>query len=496
MVAANRPGSASGRRLLVGSAAPAGLGSFINRDQGLYFYAGQQVADGHLPYVNVFNRSGPGAHLAPGVGVLLARLLGTDELTTLRVLYVLVGVATVTIAYILGRDLFGRWPGLVAPAALLGMHIFVTSSVRGFSDKLLVTLITEIGLLLLLRGKWLMAGLTIGVGAITWQPALLAAAPAAAAIALLVGPATWKLRLRRVLMLMIGGAAPLALCLAVYAAAGRLQLFLDCFMLVNSKSATPRTVSSRFSDALRLAEVGVGSATAALVGLVGLVMIVGLAIRAAASSTERATPEGAIVVGFGVYTVCGVAWTMLDFDSGPDLLILAPAAALGLAGLVHLVSHVVPQRAGQAICVVLVAVCLLPTVMLLPETNDGWRVEEQREVSETVIYALPDDATVLSIEAPQAMALTGRTNPTRFQLYGRFVADYLDRRRPGGYPAYRANLRRSRPEVVVVGNGPAPPWVERMLAEDGYTRVATAPMLRFWVVDEYADTVRAALPKN
>ena len=83
-----------------------GFQGMLTRDLGIYSYAGQQVADGVPPYLGVLNRAGPLAHVLPGVGALVARLGGLDDVITMRVLFMLMATAAVCVSYLLGRDLF------------------------------------------------------------------------------------------------------------------------------------------------------------------------------------------------------------------------------------------------------------------------------------------------------------------------------------------------------------------------------------------------------
>ena len=69
-----------------------GFGGVLNRDLGVYAYAGQQFADGVPPYEGILNRAGPLAHMLPGVGMVAGRLVGVDDVTSARVLFMLFAV--------------------------------------------------------------------------------------------------------------------------------------------------------------------------------------------------------------------------------------------------------------------------------------------------------------------------------------------------------------------------------------------------------------------
>jgi hypothetical protein len=85
---------------------PHGFDGYLTRDLGLYSYGGQLVAEGVPPYVGTLNRAGPLAQLIPGVGAFVARTVGADDLLGMRVLLMLLSVACVGVAYLLGRDVF------------------------------------------------------------------------------------------------------------------------------------------------------------------------------------------------------------------------------------------------------------------------------------------------------------------------------------------------------------------------------------------------------
>src|SRR5215213_9878371 len=73
-----------------------GVHGTLTRDLALYSYAGQQVANGVPPYLGVLNRAGPLAHALPAIGVWVARLVGSDDVITMRVLFLLVATACTT----------------------------------------------------------------------------------------------------------------------------------------------------------------------------------------------------------------------------------------------------------------------------------------------------------------------------------------------------------------------------------------------------------------
>src|SRR5665809_119769 len=89
-----------------------GFGGLLTRDLALYAYSGQQFAEGVPPYVAVLNRAGPLAHMVPGLGAMIARALGTDDLLTMRVLMMVLSAVAVCSPTCSDATPFARgWPG-------------------------------------------------------------------------------------------------------------------------------------------------------------------------------------------------------------------------------------------------------------------------------------------------------------------------------------------------------------------------------------------------
>src|SRR5688500_7315722 len=131
----------------------------LTRYLGIYSYAGQQVADGVPPYLGVLNRAGPLAHVLPGVGALVARVGGFDDLVTMRVFFMLLATAAVCVCYLLGRDLFdSRAAGLVSAGALLSFHGFIEYASNGPREKTPMTLFVLAALWAVVHRRWFAAG--------------------------------------------------------------------------------------------------------------------------------------------------------------------------------------------------------------------------------------------------------------------------------------------------------------------------------------------------
>jgi hypothetical protein len=206
----------------------------------------------------------------------------------------------------------------------------------------------------------------------------------------------------------------------------------------------------------------------------GLVALVALGARAARHVVRRrpeeTAPAGAVALAsLGTAAVVGVAWTLSAVNGAPDLFVLLPFAALGVAGAVEAAgAHLGRTRRWALVAVVTVVATGAATVLSV--TTRSHLLEEQRSDIAAVLGAAPLGASMLSINAPEVLALAGRVNPTGLQVFDQTMEHYLDRTRPGGLAGYAGWVARLRPTFVVVGRHYERRWPEPMLASD-YWRV-------------------------
>jgi hypothetical protein len=445
-----------------------GLDGPLTRDLGVYAYAGQQVADGVAPYLGILNRCGPLAHVIPGAGVAAARLVGGDDVVGIRVLFLLLAAACVGVTYVLGRDLFrSRLAGLAAAAALLCFEGFIQLAAGGPREKTAMVLFLVIALLAVVHRRWAAAGFFIALSALTWQPVLPAALAGAVAAALLGLSAG---RLRALAGIAVGGLVPSALTVGAYAAIGELQVFLDDFLLINARYTNQRGfLSNPAASWHRLAEGYGASLTVLVVGVVALLVLTAVALVRRTSLQE---PRTGGLVAAGVTLVVSLLWTMRAYNNWPDAFLFLPLAALGIGGLAGELRRRLPVRAAV---VVTVAWVLVATSMAISYTvttrNDG--LSHQRASVAAALSVVPD-AQILSIEAPEALVLAGRRNPSRIQLFGAGLLHYLDDTWPGGADGYgRWVTDESRPELIAIGLSRGH-WLRPHLKES-YARVGRGP---------------------
>ena len=237
-----------------------GFHGALTRDLGVYSYAGQQVAHGVPPYDGILNRAGPLAHILPGVGVLLARLGGFDDVVTMRVLFMLIATACVCVTYLAGRDLFrSRAAGLVTAGTLLAFHCFIQYASNGPREKTPMTLFIVVALWAVTRRWWLTAGMCVSLGTLCLQTSFFSTFAAVVVGALLLAHGH---RLRALGRIALGGLVPVVVLGVWFALAGSLSSSIDAFYLMVQAADQPSVEDAHRSIINLAAAATVASSTA------------------------------------------------------------------------------------------------------------------------------------------------------------------------------------------------------------------------------------------
>lgn len=450
----------------------------LTRDLGIYAYAGQTVADGEPPYVGVMNRSGPLAHLVPGVGAAAARLVGANDLLGMRVLFLVLSVLCVWVVYLVARDLYEtRFAGVVAAGLLVCIPGFIFYATGGPREKTTMMLLFALALLAAVHRRWAWAGVAVALTTLTWQPAFLPLVVAVAGAALLAPRGE---RLRGLAAIVAGGTVTTALTAAYFAAAGAFGDFLDGFVLIHLRY----TYQTGMYDDLEAQWEGLVGAFETSLNFViaGLGLTLVLAARNLLVRRRRHDHLGRVQIIIGVATLVGLVWSWRVFNGWADALVLVPLAALGLAGLAAWLGELLPRTAATALVAAWVVV--VAALGLDWSLNEGSRLlpKQQRE-SDAVFAALPADATLFSVEAPQPLVLTGRTNLTQHQMFRAGLIFYVDASWPGGLAGYAADVSAAEPTVIAIGRYARFAWVRPILGSD-YTAIGTSPGWTWYVRDD------------
>jgi hypothetical protein len=460
-----------------------GFDKALTRDLAVYTYGGQRFLEGDPPYVGILNRAGPLAHALPGVGIWLGRLVGLSDLHGARAFYMLIAVGCVCLVYVVVRDLTRlRTAALVAAAAFLGFQGFLDLATNGPREKTPMVLCLLAVFLAVRHRRWATAGVFVALATLIWQPVFFVAV-VTAVVGGLLAP---RHRLRALLRIAVGGIVPTALVLIYYAANGALQTFADAFFLINAEYTSQPGVLANVPANWASLRSGYGPSLVLI--LAGLAAMPVPAVRWARVAWRYRDVHAATYVALGAGWLGGLIWCAVAFNGWPDLFVMLPIAAIGVGWAAGVVLRRLRVRAAVAAALTL---ALAGTAYATVFSVDS-RVDDlgKQEASISGVFAAgPPDATVLSMEAPQVLVLTGRTNPTPYQMFDHGFSNYLAATYPGGLGGFLAWIQRTHPTYIVTKTNLVQPWFQPWL-EENYVHVGNTRRFRWWVTDTVTKDVR------
>lgn len=448
-----------------------GFGGTLTRDLALYAYSGQQFAEGEPPYVSVLNRAGPLAHIVPGLGAAVARVVGTDDLITQRALMMVLSVAAVWLMYVVGRDAFeSRLAGATTATSLLLLQGFVTYATGGPREKTTMMLLVVCTMLAVTHRRWAWAGASVALATLTWQPVFVAGAAMTVA-------ATLALPGRRIpgalLRFAVGGIVPTALVCGYFLAVGAFRDFLDGFYLINAEYTDQSGLREFLGNELQeVVDAFDWSLWVLLAGLAASMLLALLRVR----GLDRTDPRQVAVVAFGAATAASILWSFRVFNGWADAVFVFPMAAAGLGGLVLLLARRLPSVATVPAAATFAVVGLVASGVTSATTRQD-NLEPLRDVTEALLAAGGPGASVQSVGAPQPLVFGNLRNPIRDQMFIAGLQDYLDENRPGGLAAIGEQIGEDEPTFVTMDHPSWYPWAFPTLDEEyvelGRTQLVT-----------------------
>ena len=449
----------------------------LSRDMGVFTYGGLHVLAGIPPYVGIFNSVGPLADLVPALGIWLGRLVDLGPVLSERLLFSVITAASCALVYVLARDVLrSRAAGFVAAATLLTFRSFLVLGAGGPRDKTTMVLFLVATLVLVVRRHWLAAGAGTALATLAWQPVLLPACVAA-----LVGVAAVRTgRLRAGGLFLLGGMIPSAVAVAYFASQHALRVAFEGFLLVNLDYTHQPSLIDEPHQILALLVRGYGwTLWLAAAGLVAL------AVLSVVALARRPRDVGVLVVGAG--GLAAVTWTVLVINGAPDLFVVLPFAAVGVAGAVAAVTAHLSTRSAWAVAgiVTTAATVAAGSEAVVARNND--LAQQQADVS-AVLEAAPTTHGLVSFNAPEVLALAGRSNLSPFQIFDESKDQYLQHMQPGGLPGYAAWVDGMHPDLIAVRTTHLPVWATPLRHD--YEAVGTGPGWSWFVAR--SDGIRVA----
>ncbi|NQU09072.1 MAG: DolP-mannose mannosyltransferase, partial [Candidatus Abyssubacteria bacterium] len=315
------------------------------RDDAMFLYGGQRLADGVPPYLGIFDVKGPIMPMVTGLGVIISKWVGGDDVYTVRLLFLFISSLAVVVTYLLGKSLFqSQRVGLFAAMTFLGFFDFAREAASGPRAKTLVVLFGVLSLLLTSRKRWFWAGLFGALSALTWQPS---------GIFLLVTLilATAQPRKERFLAIsssLAGIGLPTAIIVLYFYSQGALYELLDGILLFHFLYRDMAQFPLSFHAWLPLRAIFVSFRMMTIPIAIGFVMIFYFyfwrrSLHVSLKDTLTKDEFSPILLSFLPLAI----WSALDFQDACDFYIFLPYIALGFARFLDIAVNGIEGHFGK-----------------------------------------------------------------------------------------------------------------------------------------------------
>ncbi|HSE96810.1 MAG TPA: DolP-mannose mannosyltransferase, partial [Blastocatellia bacterium] len=199
----------------------------LKGDRVNWEYMSQVIARGGVPYRDAVNIKSPLSAYIGAAAIVIARPLGLRDTYAVRLVSVLMAILTVGVLFLVVFEYFQSLrAAFLAALIFMSFNAFATTNSSGIQPKTPMILFGLVGMWAIKRDLPYVAGVSGMLSALSWQPGLLFLGAAGLAFSRYL--TSW--RDLKVLKLIAGAAAPLAVLLGYFWAVGALRdFYLWCF---------------------------------------------------------------------------------------------------------------------------------------------------------------------------------------------------------------------------------------------------------------------------
>lgn len=425
-----------------------GFDGVLSRDEAYFVYSGQRMAEGVPLYVSIFLNHTPLGPMLAGLGVVLSRALGWDDVYTVRGIFFVISCLTAVGIYFLGAHLFqSPRSGFLSALVFIGFSPFAEVAGSGPQSKTAMVLFAVLSLLLTSQRRWFWAGLFGSLSFLVWQPTAIFPM----VTLLLAAAMPREERLLAVLRTIAGIGLPLLLVVVYFQYYGALYEFVEGAILFNVLYLDRGEVSL-LSHLLRPVKLVLNRYSLMFVPiLIGFIMVIDLyrsrrQFHSSLMDTLTRDAFSPILLSFPA----PVVWSLIDFQGNPDLFVFLPYLALGFALFLDLALQGVLNRTSSFLSMALVAGFIIIAVINGLRSQD-YGLAEQREAALGILEKYGEDVRLVTIGSPEVLVLLHRVNPTRYLFVKAGVDRLIQVREPGGFAGWIQELEAYEPEVIVFG---------------------------------------------
>ncbi len=425
------------------------------RDDAIFLYGGQRLAEGVPPYIGVFDVKGPIIPMATGLGVVISKWLDWDDVYTVRLLFLCISSLAVVATYLLGKSLFkSRRVGIFAALTFLGFFDFAQEAASGPRAKTLVVLFGTLSLFFTSRKRWFWAGFCGALSALTWQPT---------GIFLLVTlilavVQSREERFRAVSFTLIGIGLPAAAIVQYFHSQNALYELLDGILLFHFRYRAMPSLPLFFHFYLPLRAIIQDYRMMVLPITIGFVMFFNLyfwrrSLHNSLKETLVRDEFSALLLSFPLFVI----WSAMDFQGAPDFYVFLPYVAIGFACFLDIAvsgiekysgrgaNKLAARLAGAALCIMLVGSAVAD---LRLHAGHGY-FEQLKSANE--IERRYGNVKIVSIGAPQILVILHRVNPNPYAVISVGIDRRIHDTTLGGFDGWLRELAAYDPDVIAYG---------------------------------------------
>lgn len=434
-----------------------GFEGSLARDDALYMYSGQQMANGIPPYVSIFNHTGPLAPMISSIGVRIATYINVDDIFTVRIIFFMFGCLSVVGLYLLGSILFeSRRIGLLAALVFIGFWGFGRYAASGPRLKTLVVFFEILSLLFMVHNKWFLAALCGSLTFLAWQPTLIY--PMIAIFLAVTQSKKRHERARNAIRAVSGALTPILIVSMYFLYKGALYDLIDGAIFFNIFHLE-RGTSSVLSHILRPIRAIYYGYTIMMVPIfLGGVMVFILYVwrwrlhRGSISNMISEDRFAAILLSFPALII----WSLLDFQWYPDFYVFLPYVAIGFGWLLGFLLTSLSGIKGigpnaTRICFLLICTVLIGSASMNYRFTSENGIERQRQWAQQVESQWGHESKLVSIGRPEILVLLHRTNPNPYVFIINGIDNHINANTLGGFTGWLEELEMYNPSVIALG---------------------------------------------
>ncbi|HEY6333846.1 MAG TPA: DolP-mannose mannosyltransferase [Blastocatellia bacterium] len=459
-------------------------------DNAIWDYVAQSIVRGQIPYRDVVEIKTPGSAYVSALATVVGARFGARDIIAVRVVNLLMLGLLLVVTYVLAARLTrSRAAAAIAALATVPSISLMRSIIGGTQPKLLMALAGLLSLYFIERRRPFWSGVFSMLSALCWQPGLLFSG--VAAIVFLrrdrpkgadqhkesdrernevsnhvepdgIAAVTASERGRRLVAVLVGAAAPLALTAAYFAYAHSLRAFWTWTVEYNFSVYAPSSykgVALGLNHIFRVSSRLAGWRSIFLIGgLLGLVVYGALRIS---PGSERLAGARARLGDAGlIASVIYVLFCLIDFQGGPYLIPLLPLGGIYSAFLLTVAAQYIgrhvprlalkpsmAEAAGQVAALVWFGVLLVVT-LTAPRPNVTLNWEDH--AFDPVRRLLKPGDQIYAHGSVEVLVMLNRPNLNPYIFFDQKRDDYVGAMTKGGFAGFMADLAAAAPKFVSI----------------------------------------------